>query len=104
MYWPRGVEELTPGHCDRAVMLKNTTAKIVYRVTGVSELYDLAADPLELMNRWGQPAYAALQAALTADLLAFLVSTADVTPRFEDDRGLPPAGTPPFPWPPAMPA
>ena len=101
MYWPRGVEELTPGHCDRAVMLKNATAKIVYRVSGVSELYDLVNDPLELMNRWGEPAHAALQAALTADLLAFLVSTADVTPLFEDDRGLPPSGTPPFPWPPA---
>ena len=101
LYYPRGREELTPGHCDRAVMLRNATAKIVYRVTGVSELYDLAADPNEARNLWGAPVAAALQARLTADLLAFMVSTSDVTPAFEDDRGLPASPVPPFPWPPA---
>jgi hypothetical protein len=104
MYFPRGREELAPGHCDRAVMLRNASAKIVYRLTGVSELYDLAADPLEGMNRWGQPAYAALQARMQGDLLAVMVATSDITPSFEDDRNAPPSPPAPFPWPPAPPA
>lgn len=103
LYFPRGREELTPGHCDRVVMLRNLTAKLVYRASGVSELYDLAADPLELMNVHDQPAYAGLQAALTRDLLAFMVSTSDVTPAWEDDRSAPPSPPAPFPWPPAIP-
>ena len=103
LYYPRGREELTPGHCDRAVMLRNASAKIVYRLTGVSELYDLAADPLEGMNRWGQPAYAALQERMLDDLLAFMVATSDITPSVEDDRNAPPSPPAPFPWPPALP-
>ena len=52
------------------------------------------------MNLWGQPAAADVQARLLADLLAFLVSTSDITPAFEDPRGLPASPAPPFPWPP----
>lgn len=100
MYYPRGREELLPTHCDRAVMLRNSSAKVVFRVTGVSELYNLVQDPGELHNLWGIPAAAALQAQLTADLLSFMVSTSDVTPVKEDDRNLPPPVPPPFPWPP----
>ena len=38
---------------------------------GASELYDLSADPFQLVNRAGDPAYASLQAQL-ADLLGQL--------------------------------
>lgn len=100
-YYPRGVEELIPGHCPRAVMQRNATAKIVFRTApGVSELYDLAGDPKELRNVWSAPAYAALRAAMLSDLLEWLVDTSDVTPNAEDDRGNPASPTPPFPWPP----
>jgi hypothetical protein len=45
LYWPRGAEELAAAHCTRAVMVRNATAKLVYRAApGVTELYDLAAD------------------------------------------------------------
>ena len=66
----------------------------------LGELDNLAADPREEMNLWGQPAAADVQARLLADLLAFLVSTSDITPAFEDPRGLPASPAPPFPWPP----
>ena len=41
MYYPRGLEESQPNGSPRAVMVRNVTAKLVYRPTGVSELYDL---------------------------------------------------------------
>ncbi len=41
-------------------------------VTGERELYDVAADPYELDNRAGDPAYAAVQAALAARLSQLL--------------------------------
>jgi len=105
MYYPRGQEEQTPRpppHCTRAIMARNATAKLVYRAGGgVSELYDLAADPLELRNLHGTAGAASLQAELTAALLEWLVQTSDVTSLSEDPRGLPPPpANPPFPWPP----
>ena len=41
LYYPRGQEELIATHCSRAVMQRNASAKLVYRLQGVSELYDL---------------------------------------------------------------
>lgn len=42
MYYPRGQEELSNGppapHCPRAVMLRNASAKLVYRSAGKSLL------------------------------------------------------------------
>jgi uncharacterized repeat protein (TIGR01451 family) len=40
--------------------------------SGERELYDTAADPYELQNRAGQPAYAAIQAQLAAELRGLL--------------------------------
>ena len=101
LYYPRGTEEMTTGHCTHAVMVRNATVKMVYRrAPGASELYDLTSDPQELQNQFGNARYAAAQAEMTADLLDWLVDTSDITPLIEDDRGPPPKPvTPPFPWP-----
>jgi hypothetical protein len=46
------------------------------------------ADPQELTNRYGDPAYAAVQQQLEARLLHWLAETSDVTPFATDPRGL----------------
>lgn len=88
MYYPRALEELEQGS-PKWVMARNLTHKLVYRSRGISELYDLSSDPRELHNLYGEPRLAALQAAMTADLLNWLVDTADVTPMHTDPRGPP---------------
>jgi arylsulfatase A-like enzyme len=103
LYYPRGREELVaPLHIDRVVMMRNATAKLVFRPRGSSELYDMAADPRELFNVFENASYAALRAELTDGLLRWLVLTSDVTPMDDDPRGLPPTPVPPFPWPPRV--
>ena len=100
-YYPRGREELErPIDIDRVVMMRNATVKLVYRPRGASELYDMVADPRELMNVYDNSSFAPLRAELTAELLRWLVLTSDVTPMDDDPRGLPPTPTAPFPWPP----
>ena len=59
-----------------------------------NELYDLAADPREETNVYGEPAYAAAQAELEKRLLRWYLETADVTPWAIDPRD---GG---YPWPP----
>ena len=68
-------------------MIRNSTAKLVYRPTGISELYDLREDPRETVNLFERPEHAALQADLMRDLLDWLVLTSDVTPPKVDSRG-----------------
>ncbi|MFP4380754.1 MAG: sulfatase-like hydrolase/transferase [Candidatus Sumerlaeia bacterium] len=63
----------------RAHMVRTQTHKLIYRLSGSHELYDLVQDPDELQNVYGQGAYAEVQAALEARLLQFLV-------RYQNDR------------------
>jgi hypothetical protein len=100
-YWARGVEEQVPAHCTRAIMMRNASAKLVFRpAPGTSELYDLSADPAEQANLYGTPRAAALQAQMQLDLLAWLTQTSDVTPALEDQRDDPPPPPAPAWWPP----
>jgi choline-sulfatase len=73
----------------RAVMIRTATHKLIYRARGVCELYDLVADPRELRNVYGDPAYATVRAQLERRLLDWYLTTSDVTPFQEDARGLP---------------
>lgn len=89
IYYPKGyVQQAYPDSVGRATMLRTADAKLVYRPTGDSELYDLAADPLELHNLYGLPEHAALQTRLEQRLLRWLTNTSDVVPFGEDPRGL----------------
>ena len=58
-------------------MIRTADAKYVYSPHGMDELYDLAADPHELINRIDDPGYAELRAELRGRLLAWMVRTDD---------------------------
>ena len=88
IYYPKGqLQQTHPNSVCRDVMMRTATHKLVHRPTGVGELYDLAADPLELRNLHGAVEYAEIQAALERRLLDWTIQTADVTPFGEDPRG-----------------
>lgn len=74
-------------------------SRLVYRIEGVSELYDLVADPRELNNLWENTSYTYLRSVMLDNLLRFTIDTSDITPSREDDRNSPPSPIPPFPWP-----
>jgi arylsulfatase A-like enzyme len=99
-YYARGQEELVPSHCTRAIMMRNATAKLVFRPPpGVCELYDLTADPREANNLYGRPQGSALQGAMQLDMLTWLAQTSDVTPALEDPRDDVPSPKAPKWWP-----
>eukprot|EP00039_Didymoeca_costata_P024404 m.10206 g.10206 ORF g.10206 m.10206 type:complete len:545 (+) comp4220_c0_seq2:22-1656(+) len=100
MYCPRGQEEASKNGSPRAAMIRNLTAKLVHRPTGMSELYDLAADPRETNNLWNNPKSQNLQVEMVQKLLDWMVLTSDVTPVSLDSRGPPKY---PFPIPPGDP-
>jgi len=89
IYYPKGkLQQDHPESVCRAAMVRTMTHKLIHRPEGLSELYDLRADPLELDNVHGQPAHAAVQRELEWRLLDWYVETSDVTPFDEDPRGL----------------
>ncbi|MCB0064071.1 MAG: hypothetical protein KDE19_18235 [Caldilineaceae bacterium] len=47
---------------------------------GTGTLYNLVADPMEMSNLFGQPAHAAIQQELMAELLTWLLRTQDPLP------------------------
>jgi len=90
IYYPKGLQQQEhPLSVCRAVMMRTLDYKLVRRPLGVSELYDLRADPRELRNVYADPAYADVRAQMEAGLLDWTIRTADVVPVREDSRGLP---------------
>lgn len=59
----------------RGMMVRTKDWKLIYRVTGDCELYDLVNDPHELRNRYGDPECAAMQHQLIERLLRFSIDT-----------------------------
>ncbi len=59
------------------------------RTADTCELYDLRADPQELINVYGDARYGAAQKELESRLLDWYLSTADVVLVDENPRGLP---------------
>jgi arylsulfatase A-like enzyme len=90
IYYPKGLQQQEhPESSARCTMIRTATHKLICRPGDVSELYDLAADPLELRNVFGQPAYDGVQRALERRLLAWYVHTSDVVPHERQARGFP---------------
>jgi choline-sulfatase len=90
IYYPKAqLQQDVPESVCRSVMVRTRSHKLVRRPLGVSELYDLQADPRELRNVYGDPAYATEQRALEGRLLEWYVHTSDVVPPDEDPRALP---------------
>ena len=90
IYYAKGrLQQEHPSSVCRASMVRSSSHKLVYRRLGVSELYDLRADPHELMNRYRDPAMADVRAQLERRLLDWLQRTSDVTPNDRQPRGFP---------------
>ena len=89
IYYPKGaVQQELPDSVGRATMLRTSKHKLVYRPTGVNELYDLQADPLELNNQYFETGRSEMRRELESRLLEWLVQTSDVVPYDIDPRGL----------------
>jgi arylsulfatase A-like enzyme len=89
LYWPK-LElqyQLDQPYHGKGVMCRTARHKYVYRLYEQDELYDLEADPHELVNRIDDPSLAEIKLALRERTLCWMVETADVVPRAEDRRG-----------------
>ncbi|MHC4886905.1 MAG: sulfatase-like hydrolase/transferase [Planctomycetota bacterium] len=91
VYYPKGLQqqEERESVC-RSAMIRTATHKLTRRTAGQNELYDLVADPRELSNLYGQPAFADVQLALTERLLEWYIATSDSVPFDTDPRGFQP--------------
>lgn len=88
IYYPKGhLQQTHPDSAGRTVAIRTQTHRLVYRPTGIGELYDLQQDPQELYNRYDDARYADIKDSLEARLLAWYVQTSDVTPFAMDPRG-----------------
>ena len=80
-YWPRLNLQTSEGpEHTRATMVRTDRFKYVRRLYERDELYDLAEDPGELVNRIEDPALAEALAGLKERMLTFLQETADIVP------------------------
>ncbi|MBT3288564.1 MAG: sulfatase-like hydrolase/transferase [Victivallales bacterium] len=61
-------------------MVRRDNWKLVFDMQGNGQLYNLADDPAELSNLYGQPAVAQIQSELQAELLKWLLRTQDPLP------------------------
>ncbi len=79
-------QQLDPSTVAKAAMVRTPTHKYVARLVGGDELYDLASDPGELVNRADDRALADVKASLKDRLLRWYLETGDVVPREMDPR------------------
>jgi choline-sulfatase len=90
IYYLKGLQQQQqPQSVCRSTMIRTATHKLIRRPGGVSELYDLAADPRELANRYGDAALAGVQAQLERRMLDWLIGTSDAPPADKDPRTMP---------------
>jgi arylsulfatase A-like enzyme len=88
LYYPRiarQIQDEGPEH-GKATMLRTTRWKYIRRLLEQDELYDLAADPGETVNRIADPALAGVLAQLRERLLAWYQETCDTVPQHGDSR------------------
>jgi choline-sulfatase len=77
---------LHPDTMARAKMVRTARHKMVVRLRGGNELYDLSADPWEMDNRWGAPAVADVTRDLQQKLLEWCLET-DTDRPYQKDVG-----------------
>lgn len=86
-YWPRLELQRGPGpEHTKAVMCRTRDHKYVRRLYERDELYDLRADPGELVNRIDDPGLAPVRAELGDRLLTWFHETCDAVPHRTDRR------------------
>lgn len=61
-------------------MVRKGDWKLTWDMEGTGALYNLATDPVEMVNLFGQPAHGAIQHELMAELLTWLLRTQDPLP------------------------
>ena len=87
LYWPRlSLQQQEGPEHTKAVMCRTQRYKYVRRLYETDELYDLAADPGEQVNRIHDPALSGILEELKERLLTFYVETCDVVPHDPDRR------------------
>jgi arylsulfatase A-like enzyme len=86
LYWPRMKLQQSEGpEHTKAAMCRTARHKYVRRLYEKDELYDLEADPQELVNRIDDPALADARDRLRDRMLTWYMDTADAVP-FDTDR------------------
>ncbi len=75
-----------PESMARAKMICTTTHKLVVRLHGGDELYDLQSDPWEMVNRFDDPALLEVKSALQQQLLEWCLKT-DTDRLFQEKFG-----------------
>ena len=85
-YWPRHAAQADPEAHARGFMLRTRDWKLVSRVNGRDELYDLRSDPKETWNLFGTPGTETVVNALRNEQLLWLMQTADAVPFDYDSR------------------
>ena len=87
LYWPRVALQQSEGpEHTKAAMCRDRRFKYVRRLYESDELYDLRADPQELVNRIDDPALAGEAARLRERMLTWYMETADTVPHETDQR------------------
>jgi len=66
--------------CGQLRMVRKADWKLTWDMAGNGKLYNLANDPVEIHNLFGEPAYATIQQELMAEMLTWLVKTQDPLP------------------------
>ncbi len=85
VYYPKMLAQTDSEAHAKGVMLRTKRYKLVRRITGEDEIYDLETDPGERVNRINDPALAGELAKLQDKLTRWLLATSDVVP-WEHDR------------------
>lgn len=85
-YWPRHIAQTDPDAHAKGFMLRTKDWKLVSRVNGRDELYDLQADPEEKHNIFGKAGTDEVVSQLKGKQLLWLMQTADAVPYDYDSR------------------
>ena len=85
-YWPRHNAQTDPDAHAKGFMLRTDTWKLVSRVNGKDELYDLVNDPCECHNLYTDMADSAIVRELKQKQLLWLMQTCDIVPFRYDNR------------------
>ena len=85
-YWPKMMAQTDDAAHAKAVMARSGTGKLIHRITGEDEFYDLLRDPQEKHNEIQNPAYSGQILDLKLRMLDWLQASSDVVPPQLDSR------------------
>lgn len=85
-YWPKMMAQTDDDAHTKAVMARTETCKLIHRLTGEDEFYDLVNDPGERINKIDDLNYADQICRLKLSILDWLQATSDTVPRRLDAR------------------